>query len=324
MENNVFLLLSGLDGAEKVKFANWLYQYETVLEIDSFFDEHPELLTADGFTEDIERLQKSIPRDITEPEPGQIRCIANAYTGDQKLLSFVVVLSQWNEQYWLVAPFSQYTNPATPGELSTGIDFHAYKVIQAWNAFVVPDIFLLTKTSFFRNVDEQVRKDASILYFQLLEGTELPEELKDRIGPRINSEIDPRIQYIYEEQEQIKPLQTAIAQAMDFWDELPEADLSEMKQANDDEKPSMSFAITGHSETIKISDIGNGKLDVQVYSTENNPCRNKFNMWYILNDNGFVLGNIIKGRCQISKADLENAVCLADYDGNCTILTPIK
>lgn len=324
MKDNIFLLLSGLNGREQEKFAEWLYQYEAVSEVDAFFDHHPELLTVEGFTEDIERLQKSISRDITQPEPGQIRCIADDCIANQDLLSFVVVLSQWNEQYWLVAPFSQYTAPASPGELSTGIGYPEYEVIQAWNAFVVPDIFLLTKTSFFRNVDEQVRKDASILYFQLLEGTELPEELKDRIGPRINSEIDPRIQYIYEEQEQIKPLQTAIAQAMDFWDELLEADLSEMKQVNDDEKPSMSFAITGHSETIKISDIGNGKLDVQVYTTENNPCRNKFNMWYILNDNGFVLGNIIKGRCQISKADLENAVCLADYDGNCTILTPIK
>lgn len=324
MEKNFFLLLSNLAGQEQKKFAQWLYEYEMHLELEAFFEENSELLRVENVTEDIVELKKLIRKDITEPALGQIRCIKKDMTTYHQQMSFLLVLSKWNDQYWLVAPFSPYSTPATTGEISTGIDFHAYKVIQAWNAFVVPDILLLTKTSFFRNVDEQVRKDASILYFQKLEGTELPGELKDRIGPRINSEIDPRIQYIYAEQEQIKPLQTAIAQAMDFWDELPEADLLEIQQANEGELPSMSFSISGHSETIKIADIGNGNLDVQVYTAENRPCRNKFNMWYILNDNGFVLGNIIKGRCQISKADLENAVCLADYDGNCTILTPIK
>ena len=324
MEKNFFLLLSNLTGQEQTKFAQWLYEYEMHLELEAFWEENSELLSIENVTEDIVELKKLIRKDITEPALGQIRCIKKDMTTYHQQISFLLVLSKWNDQYWLVAPFSPYSTPATTGEISTGIDFHAYKVVQAWNAFVVPDILLLTKTSFFRKIDDKVCKDAKALFFQKLENTELPDELKDRIGPRINSEIDPRIQYIYAEQAQIKPLQTAIAQAMDFWDELPEADLLDMKQANDEEPPSMSFAISGHAETIKISDIGNGNLDVQVFTAENSLCRNKFNMWYILNDNGFVLGNIIKGRCRISKADLENAVCLADYDGNLIALSPIE
>ena len=107
------------------------------------------------------------------------------------------------------------------------------------------------------------------------------------------------------------------------WDKLPNINLSEMKRSGDDKYPSQLFSIIGHNEIIKISDLGK-ELMVQVFTDNNKPCRNKFNMWYILNDRGFVIGSIIQGCCRISKNDLAHAICLADYDGKLTALAPIE
>lgn len=213
---NPFEMTSGLEGKEQSKFADWLNQYESLLKIDAWFENHPEFLKAEDATEDTEHLKSLAKPSFYPPKPGQIRLLHQCVLSDQESIAPIIILSQWEgDQRWLVAPFSPLTKPANPGELETDLEYHAYRVVEAWNAFVIPEFLLYTETSFLREAGEAIRLDACKVFFAHLKGTTLPEELADKCGPRIMSKFDPRIQYLLSEQEQYQPL----LQMVHAWDE---------------------------------------------------------------------------------------------------------
>ena len=220
---NPFIMLSGLEGDEQEKFSKWLDQYERVSDIDVFFEEHPEVLETNEATEDVKQLEKLAQTRFDPPKPGQIRLLKRGTTKDPDAVVPILILSQWEgDRRWLAAPFSQYTKPAIPGELDTGIDFHAYRVIEAWNTFVIPEFVLYIQTVYLREAGESVRKDACAVFFSQLKGTAVPEGLASRVGPRIMYEFDPRIQYVLHEQKQFAPLRAMVADYDESFDEYEE------------------------------------------------------------------------------------------------------
>ena len=66
---NVFAEISGLTGKEQEKFTNWLQQYNAVAEIDCFFENHPELLSDENATEDVDTLQGLQKKTAVLPQP---------------------------------------------------------------------------------------------------------------------------------------------------------------------------------------------------------------------------------------------------------------
>ncbi len=202
-----YLKKSGLEGKELEKFKKWLEIYDQAQENDVFF----ETLLADIQTENtfsdpaiLEHLEKS-SKDVSV-EPGQIRILKGEAVSYPIDTTCILVLTQWSGDRWLIAPFSPYTAPATEGELETGIDFFMYRVVEAWNALVIPDSLLRSQSEFLRDAGENVRMDACTVFFRLLEGKEIPEELRGRVGPSIRFDLDPRIQHLLSEKYQLRPL----------------------------------------------------------------------------------------------------------------------
>ncbi len=322
METNLFLMMSGLNGEEQDKFEKWLNQYEAVLTVDSFFEDNAELLKADDAKENIEALKMlSEPSNHTPVEPGQIRLLKEDLTNDSHENTCVLVLSQWSGNRWLVAPFSPYTAPATQGELSTGIDFHAYQVVEAWNTVVVPDFFLQMQSFYLRDVDEPVRRDACIVFFQKLEGKEMPDDLKPRTGAKICSKLDPRIQYLLNEQLQLEPLRDKIEIAEDFlrtmepFESAPWVQKGDSALAASDKTESVLYlSVSEHQERIKVFRVGK-EIRFEFYSADFNDYSNIFDSWYIVSEEGCVLGQIKGYRCRITNEIPIESICLATPDG---------
>ena len=331
METNLFLMMSGLNGEEQNKFEKWLKQYEAVLAVDSFFEDNAESLKADQAKENIEKLTMLAKApDHTPVEPGQIRLLEEALTNDPRENTCVLVLSQWSGNRWLVAPFSPYTVPATQGELSTGIDFHAYQVVEAWNTVVVPDFFLQMQSIYLRDVDENVRKDACIVFFQKLEGKEMPDDLKPRTGAKIQSKLDPRIQYLLNEQLQLEPMRGRIKTAEEFLRNMEPIEAAPWKQKNDnalaasDKTESVLYlAVADHQEKIKAYRVGN-EIRFEFYSGDFKEYSDMFDSWCIVSEEGCVLGRIKGCRCRITSEIPIESICLASPDGKLVSLSPAR
>ena len=186
--------------------------------IDAWLDER---------TTDLDRRQVVMPDDIaastldegrlTESgssydeviEVGQIRILSKRFIEEDNVIPYVAVLENWQDDMWLVAPFSHYSYPATPGEMTTGIRNVGLRVIQAWNARTV-QTDLLTKSFCFGTLDESVVREAAALFRNQLADTELPDGFSALRGPAIIMDADPRREYIAETVARLRPLSTAV------------------------------------------------------------------------------------------------------------------
>lgn len=150
-------------------------------------------------------------RDGYSPDvaSGQIRILSKRYVTDPQIVPFVVVLEKWDDDMWLIAPFSQYATPATPGEMDSGIGLMGRRVIQAWNARTIHDR-LLAKSFRCGELDADVTNEVAALFRNQLAGTELPEAFSVRRGPAIILEADPRRDYVAESIRRFQPLSTAV------------------------------------------------------------------------------------------------------------------
>ena len=140
---------------------------------------------------------------------GQIRILSKRFTGDDNAIPYVAVLERWQDDMWLVAPFSHYSHPATPGEMTTGIRNVGLRVIQAWNARTI-QTELLAKSFAFGQLEETVVREAAALFRNQLAGTKLPEGFSALRGPAIIVDADPRREYVVETIERFRPLSTAV------------------------------------------------------------------------------------------------------------------
>ena len=141
--------------------------------------------------------------------PGQIRILSKRFTEDPLIVPYVVVLEEWEDEMWLVAPFSQYATPATPGEMSSGINLLGQKVIQAWNARTVQES-LIEMSFLYGELDESVVREAAELFRNQLASTKLPEGFSALRGPAVVMDADPRRDYIAETIARLRPLSTAV------------------------------------------------------------------------------------------------------------------
>ena len=110
---------------------------------------------------------------------------------------------------WLVAPFSQYSYPATSGEMATGIRHVGLRVMQAWNARTIQQS-LLAKSFLFGELPDDVRQECLALFRHEMGGRDLPENFKALRGGAITIEADPRRDYIAETIARLRPLSTAV------------------------------------------------------------------------------------------------------------------
>lgn len=139
----------------------------------------------------------------------QIRILSKRYTTEPDIIPFVAVIDKWDDEMWLIVPFSPYRTPATPGEMATGLDVHSLHVLQAWNGRTAQEE-ILKRSYLVGALPEDVRMDALRLFRHQLFGTPLPEEFAARRGAPIVEAADPRRDYLAESVARLQPLTNAV------------------------------------------------------------------------------------------------------------------
>ena len=135
----------------------------------------------------------------------QIRILSKQYTTDPDIIPYVAVVDKWDENMWLIVPFSPYKTPATPGEMETGLDAYGLHVLQVWNGRTVQES-ILKKSYLFGEFPERARYEACALFRHELGGVPLPADFTAKRGSPIVEAADPRREYQDESIERLKPL----------------------------------------------------------------------------------------------------------------------
>ena len=203
--NSLYAKVLTQNEAEAELLDCWLR--ERVADLDAA--ENPVLQAMDCGRVDEARLRTVVDGYDPEIAPGQIRILSRIYTSEPDAIAYVVVLEKADEGKWIVAPFSQYSFPATAGEMVTGIRFLGLRVIQAWNGRVVQER-LLQKSYCFGLLDDKVVANAKVLYRNQVSGTPLPEGFNVLTGSDVLCEADPRCDYLTEAVDRLRPLSTAV------------------------------------------------------------------------------------------------------------------
>ena len=337
MSDNFFLETSKLAGSDRQLLAQWLAQYEAENDLNRFFESAPDIFADEEGSEDLQRLSSAAVPNWTSVAPGQIRMLKASLTSDPEIITSVLVLSQWEGANWLIAPFSRFTVPATPGELSTNADFAAYSVLEVWNATVVPDLLVNSDSVFLRTVPEELRKEACQLYFHLLAEDVLPDSTAEKTGPQILSEIDPRIQYLLNEQEQLRPLQreaerinqllaqfSAFNQDKDVFAErfAVSFDVCPALLAAGEEEKTVFHSVEG-SEAVVRCLVREGQARIKVFAPDRMDYSHDLDGWFLMRPDGKVLGRIADAGCIIPDFDGQ-ATLAAAPDGSLHELQPLK
>ncbi len=202
-EKNVYASLFVDTPADAALFASWLDERESERDIREMAseDESPDV--------DSRALAGVWGGCSFDNAPRQIRILSKRYVTDPLVVPFVAVIEKMDEDMWLIAPFSQYATPATPGEMDSGIGLMGREVVQAWNARTI-HARLLAKSFLCGELDAKVTDEVAALSRNQLAGTELPDTFSARRGPAIALEADPRRDYVEETISRFQPLSTAV------------------------------------------------------------------------------------------------------------------
>ena len=136
---------------------------------------------------------------------GDIRILRSRLIGETDLPVYVAVISEWEGGDWLIAPYGEFSEPATTGELLTGREDFGLRVLCLWNTHSISSEDLSFSFLEDRMTDEE-RNDSWVVFRAVSTGDDLPQHLSKRIGPPIVHPKDPRIAY----QEEFKKLMSPI------------------------------------------------------------------------------------------------------------------
>jgi hypothetical protein len=136
---------------------------------------------------------------------GDIRILRSRLIGETDLPVYVAVISEWVDGDWLIAPYGEFSEPATTGELLTGREDLGLRVLCLWNAHSISSEDLSFSFLEDRMTDEE-RNDSWEVFRAVSTGDDLPQHLSKRIGPPIVHPKDPRIAYQEEFKELMSPI----------------------------------------------------------------------------------------------------------------------
>ena len=291
--------------------------------------------------QDNRRLAEAVGEYDGNIVPGQIRILSKRFTADPDVIPYVAVLEQWYEGMWLVAPFSQYSYPATPGEMATGIRHVGLHVMQAWNARTMQES-LLAKSYLFGELSDDVRQDCLSLFRHEMGGRGLPENFKALRGGAITMEADPRRDYIAETIARLQPLSTAVKAVERFSAEHERQELAGKLRSESEkrwpkskciEEEEMKLASAGtRKPRTKSYDVGGIALDLE-FSPEADEVVMTFygddDEKYLGNDGygvfGFkreFLGTFQNGSIRVSAASVRDSFIIVNVDGEEVNVTP--
>ena len=179
---------------QKKRLARWLEEWRAYQVLQNGLGEENPTIHSPLFLQ--EKALRSVPI-----EAGQVRLIHPAASADARARPvYAVILKEAQAGGWLIAPFSRFSEPATPGEWLTGLSAVPLRVLCLWNARVVPSEWL-EKSWKAAVLSKQKIKQSLDLYRCVHHGEPVPEAFLKRIGLPVLHPLDPRFQYEMEERD---------------------------------------------------------------------------------------------------------------------------
>lgn len=168
---------------------------------------------------DERELDQALPTEETERKPVtetllNLPCkdpsLKKLEEGDVVLLSheltpkdavrpiYLAILRHWEDDHWLFAPYSPYSEPATDEELRMKDEDFGLRVLCLWNSHTA-EKKTLCRSWHVGKLDETDRKDALSVFWYKMGMKELSERLMERVGPVLLHSKDPRRIYLREQ-----------------------------------------------------------------------------------------------------------------------------
>lgn len=198
---SVYASLLSATPSDAENLASWLADREA--------ENEAKMMEVDETVQDEKLMATVSGRYDEEIAVSQIRILSKRYTSEPDIIPYVAVIDKWDDEMWLIVPFSHYNTPATPGEMATGLIAYGLHVLQAWNGRTVQDSIL--KNSYLvGTISDEVRNDALALFRHQMFGSKLPESFASYRGSPIVEASDPRREYLSECIERLNPLSEAV------------------------------------------------------------------------------------------------------------------
>ena len=293
---------------------------------DIVVDSTPE--EAAAAREECAKLVRPFDEDISV---GQVRAISG--TRD---VTYVLVARQWDEQSWLVIPFSSFSMPATDTELKLKIDGGlGLRVVQLWNARSLLTETIAKSWLVHTLSDNDVADVCSAWQWSVGIG-ELTDDQLSRTGMPIMRRDDPRIEY-----EDAALANFAELDAADFADTKRKAWLASVQEAMGDvvkspfrqspvfesdyalaaadaEKPiSADCAVAGFDGTVHVRyNPSSRNLNIQVFGADGNESV-ELDGWSVFGGGDEPLGLVEDATFDyVFSGRFDGVIALADEDGN--------
>lgn len=111
---------------------------------------------------------------------------------------YLAILRHWEDDHWLFAPYSPYSEPATDEELRMMDEDFGLRVLCLWNSHTA-EKKTLCRSWHVGKLDETDRKEALSVFWYKMGMKELSERLMERVGPVLLHSKDPRRIYLREQ-----------------------------------------------------------------------------------------------------------------------------
>lgn len=176
---------------QKERLSRWLAEWKEEVKIDRMIGELPD----SELTRELECLGDlaQTTDGIFRTRPGTIVLLSPELTPSADFPVYMALLRDWDNESILCAPYSRFSEPATPGELLTGRKEAPLRVLQVWNARTVP-ASVLVQSWFVDSLSETEMNEAWAVFRSTISG-QIPERLTERLGPPVIHPEDPRIRY---------------------------------------------------------------------------------------------------------------------------------
>jgi len=152
-------------------------------------------------------------KKVRRPATSQIRLLWPVGCDESPRPLYVAVLLKLCGDAFLIAPFSRFSEPATPGEWITGLKALPARVLCLWNARVVSSSSLACSW-IAGNMTKQQTNMALEVYLHAQHGNPLVTVPETCIGPPVRHPLDPRYRYMAGEsdllQESIRTLEEKV------------------------------------------------------------------------------------------------------------------
>lgn len=212
--NNDFTEFAGLSGKEALVLDQWLDQYQLKQDLMSQDESHAE--DSQVYCEiETDQLESAVSEFNKDLQVAQIRIWDSEMVKNKDVPPYFIILAEWDNDMWLVAPFSQLSLPANEGEMKTNLDIPFCDVIQCWNAKTVQTC-LIERSWLVDSASPSIVQAARDLFLNQIFGDELPEEFDFLRGGPVLNPLDPRIIYLRENKAQYAPLFQKVQQ-LDFF-----------------------------------------------------------------------------------------------------------